>query len=153
MNDGSSLVMKPSAGMRGFAWALAAFGAIFGLSGTAATVHSLVLAIWMGLFGLLMMLLAINGAVAKLTCDPAGLCWRTLRTVRVPASEITTVGVQTVPGFGYRRVRIDVHRQSGRRVKLTQLQRPNTPANLAKSEADAEAMRRVLGASIPAASA
>jgi hypothetical protein len=148
MGDDATLVMKPSTGFRTLGWALVAFGAIFGLSGTAA--GNLPTAIVMGLFGFLFLLGGVAQATARVDCNSAELRYRTLRIVRVSASEVAAVTVKTVPGAGYRRVRIDVHRRTGRTVKLNWLQRPSTSANLAKAEADAEAIRRELGLHSPA---
>jgi hypothetical protein len=104
----------------------------------------------MGLFGLVLLLGGVSQATARLDCNRGELRYRTLRIVRVSAPEVAAVTVQTVPAFGYRRVRIDVHRRTGRTVKLSALQRPSTSANLAEAEADAEAIRRELGLPSPA---
>ncbi len=140
----SVMVLRPDRTKQVGAWAFTAFGVIFGLSAVAG--GDLLAEILMGLFGLLCVLSGPGAAITRLTCDPSGLRYRTLwRTTRVSASDVTAVTTRSVPGYGRKRIRIDIERQSGDALKLTALQRQETPTNLLKSEADADAIRHALG--------
>lgn len=144
-----TLVLRPGYGSRITLWILAAFGLVFGLSALAAT--DPVQQTLMALFGLLCVVIGANGGIARVTCDERGLYCRRLVPVRVPSSEVVSVTVRSVAGYGYRRIRIDIDRRFGAPLRLTSLQRADTPRNLVKSEADADAIRRTLAIPHPAA--
>jgi hypothetical protein len=126
---------------------MAVFGALFALCGLAA---NLVVGIFMAIYGIGFVALGLDIAVARVTCDRTGLDYRKLfRSRRVLANEVTAVTVKSVPGGGYRRVRINIECHRQRPVKLVRLQRRDTPHNFVQSEADAQAIRQALGLKLP----
>jgi hypothetical protein len=125
-------------------WAIAIFGALFGLSGLAAD-GDIGAAITMGTAGVIFLLCGISLVVSSVTCDRQGIRMRSLYSKYVPASDVANVEVSTTD-FGYgRRVRVDIRRHAGRTLRSPALMRYDTKKSHAQAEANADAIKQVLG--------
>jgi hypothetical protein len=95
----------------------------------------------------LLSLLCIAVATSRVTCDANGIRSRLFRTVRVAAAEVTAITVesQLSQSSGRRNVFLVVERTTGKPIRLMGTAMRDKPQNRATLEANADAMRAVLG--------
>lgn len=95
----------------------------------------------------LLMLVCGAAATTQVTCDADGLRSRMFRTVRVPASDITAINVESrlSQSSGRKNVLVVVERTSGKPIRLVATAMRDKPENRAKLEANANTIRELLG--------